>query len=587
MSMYFSIIKQDPTKRLNKLLAIVVMITLLQLPLFAQDVKVSDDIHHVLEKQGSVDCIVVMKAQWKAPSFIKNWGKVEKTEFVYDNLQLFAEQSQKSLQDFLTGETIVFRSYSVFNGIATTLTSNQIEKLITREDISHILYNEWHKNDLGKNAGGQLIPIEWGIEKINADLVWEMGYEGDGVVIAGQDTGYDFDNPLITEMYRGYNIGGYDHNYHWHDAIHGPIPAESGDNPCGFDSKIPCDDHNHGTHTMGTMVGQDSENGIGVAPKAQWIGCRNMDQGNGRPETYIECFEWFLAPTDLNGNFPNPSMAPHIINNSWGCPESENCNPNNWIFMETVINNLVDAGIMVVVSSGNDGSLGCESINRPPSMFENSFVVGASDIEDNVPTFSSKGLVTNDNSFLLKPDVVAPGVQVRSITLNGFGSWNGTSMAGPHVVGTAALLINANPELAGQVEAISEILRETAIPITDTLNCNGISGETIPNPIAGYGRINALAAVEKALLWEPESIESNPDNDFVVTPNPSDGKFTVKSNIFGSNALFTLYDAKGSTILQENIYTRLQNFEIELPTGIYFYTIVNGENMINGKLLMN
>ena len=78
---------------------------------------------------------------------------------------------------------------------------------------------------------------------------------------------------------------------------------------------------------MGTMVGSDSSNLIGVAPAAQWMACRNMERGNGQLSTYLECFEWFLAPTDLNGENANPDKAPHVINNSWYCSPEEDVIP--------------------------------------------------------------------------------------------------------------------------------------------------------------------------------------------------------------------------------------------------------------------
>ena len=146
------------------------------------------------------------------------------------------------------------------------------------------------------------------------------GYTGQGAVIAGQDTGYQWDHPALKDQYRGWNGSAADHNYNWHDAIHATGSS------CGADSPCPCDDNDHGTHTMGTMVGDDGgANQIGMAPGARWIGCRNMNAGVGTPTTYIECFEWFIAPTDLAGQNPNPAMAPDVINNSWGCPESEGC----------------------------------------------------------------------------------------------------------------------------------------------------------------------------------------------------------------------------------------------------------------------
>ena len=79
-------------------------------------------------------------------------------------------------------------------------------------------------------------------------------------------------------------------------------PSTSMGNPCGNDPPAPCDDNGHGTHTIGTAIGDGgAENQIGMAQRARWIGCRNMNQGNGTPATYIECMEFFLAPYPVSG----------------------------------------------------------------------------------------------------------------------------------------------------------------------------------------------------------------------------------------------------------------------------------------------
>ena len=95
------------------------------------------------------------------------------------------------------------------------------------------------------------------------------------------------------------------------------------------DRAVPIDDHDHGTHTTGTMIGDDGGSNLtGVAPGAKWIGCRNMNAGNGQPSTYIACMEYFLAPWPHGGDPETdgrPEYSPHIINNSWGCPPSEGC----------------------------------------------------------------------------------------------------------------------------------------------------------------------------------------------------------------------------------------------------------------------
>ena len=126
-----------------------------------------------------------------------------------------------------------------------------------------------------------------------------------GIVVGGQDTGYDWDHPALQGKYRGWNGAAADHDYNWHDAIHYRR------RDCGADSLVPCDDHGHGTHTMGTMVGDDgARNQIGVAPGAKWIGCRNMNEGDGTPATYRECFQWFIAPTNLANQNPDPDEGP-------------------------------------------------------------------------------------------------------------------------------------------------------------------------------------------------------------------------------------------------------------------------------------
>lgn len=340
--------------------------------------------------------------------------------------------------------------------------------------------------------------VEWGVARVNAPALWALGFRGQGVVVGGQDTGYRWDHPALIKAYRGWNGFSANHDYHWHDAIRSLLAP--GSNPCGLNLAAPCDDHNHGSHTMGTAVGDDGlGNQIGVAPEAKWIGCRNMERGVGTPSTYLECFQWFLAPTDLSGNNPQPALAPHVINNSWACPPSEGCTLPS--VLEEAVNNVRAAGILVVSAAGNSGSA-CGTVQHPPAIYQASLSVGATDTSDQIASFSSRGPVNVDGSGRLKPDVSAPGVAIRSaLRHGGYGVASGTSMAAPHVAGVAALLMSAKPRLKGDPERVERLLKQSAVPKTATQDCGQYPGAQVPNAVYGYGIIDAWAAWQIAQSW--------------------------------------------------------------------------------------
>ncbi len=543
-----------------------------------------------------VDCIIVLQDQLDMYGKTTGMTKDRKAAYVFQSLKNHASKSQEEIKAYLTKNTIKFHSFNVFNGLQAYLTRVQAEYIVANFEVESIVYNEPSQvSDISKTKEDESRTIaEWGILQIKADSVWQLGFEGSDVVVGGQDTGYDFDNSLIVKKYRGYGAEEFDHNYNWHDAIdtvnvlNGDTINDPSVNPCGFLSDEPCDDHGHGTHTMGTMVGQDSINDIGVAPKASWIGCRNMDRGWGKPSTYTECFEWFLAPTDLEGLNPDPTKAPHVIANSWGCPPQEGCNASNWMFMETVVNNLSAAGTVVVVSAGNAGNAGCGSVSNPAAIFENSFAVGASNSEDNKAGFSSIGPVVVDSSFRVKPDVVAPGVGVRSIYLNEeFRTWNGTSMAGPHVAGAVALIINANPNLAGQVDVIKEILRSTAVPLIDSTECFMNDALEVPNFYYGHGRIDVLAAVKVALdmISAVEIVLEN--QELKVFPNPNSGSFSIESVEGKKIDQIMIMDMTGRVV--DYSRSKITNGTVQissLNSGFYIYSVKMGDSVVSGKVVV-
>jgi subtilisin family serine protease len=128
------------------------------------------------------------------------------------------------------------------------------------------------------------------------------------------------------------------------------------------------------------------------------------------------------------------------------------------------------------------------------------FSVGAINRLGRLATFSSRGPVTADGSGRVKPDIVAPGVEVySSLPGDTYGQESGTSMAGPHVVGVVALMWSANPKLIGKIEATEQILRETAQPV-NVANEKIVCGDpnATPNDLVGYGIVDAYAAVKRA-----------------------------------------------------------------------------------------
>jgi serine protease AprX len=247
--------------------------------------------------------------------------------FVYNTLSQHAARTQAGLQAFLTARGASYQSFWAANMIVATAGRSLVESLAARADVARIDSNKparWIEKP--EVANFEVTPpgpndpnaAEWGVNNVNAPSVWALGYRGQGIVVGDLDTGMRWTHNALKPKYRGWNGTAADHNFNWHDAIH------SGGGVCGPDTVEPCDDSGHGTHTAGTTVGDDgSGNQVGVAPGAKWIGCRNMNEGNGTPATYTECFQFMIAPTDLAGNNANPTLRPHVLNNSWGCPVSE------------------------------------------------------------------------------------------------------------------------------------------------------------------------------------------------------------------------------------------------------------------------
>jgi serine protease AprX len=460
---------------------------------------------------AEAEILVVLRTQADLSRADSLTTKEAKGRHVYEALRSVAEASQRHLRAALEAQQVEYQSFYLVNALKVRGGSALVQSLATRQDVARIVPNPRVRGipeDTFMPLAADSLPqgIEANISRIHADDVWALGHTGHGVVVAGQDTGYDWDHPALKTQYRGWDGDTADHDYNWHDAIH------SGGGVCGADSPAPCDDYSHGTHTMGTIVGDDGEgHQIGVAPGAQWISCRNMDQGYGTPATYMECFEFFLAPYPVGGtpDDGDPNLAPHVVNNSWSCPPSEGCDAAS---LEAAVEALRQAGIVVAVSAGNYGGSdtdGCSSVLYPTAIYTQSFTVGGfNHRDDSIYNGSSRGPVTYGGETYTKPDISAPAVGVNScVPGGGYSTKTGTSMAAPHVAGAVALLLSASPAYAGDVDAIEEILTRTAEPRTSTQGCGGDRPDEVPNNEWGWGMLDAWAAVEEATVgWLQGSV---------------------------------------------------------------------------------
>ncbi len=444
--------------------------------------KIKPQLAQQLETKGAASFWVrFAQADLSSASTIKDWN--ERGQAVYDALTAAADSSQKEAIALLEDEGATYKAFYGTNAIRV---SGGDEALVDQLAGLSAVQSLWPTREysLEKPIKGkdlkEVNAVEWGIANINADDVWDQfGATGEGITVASIDTGVQFDHPALVNHYRGNNGDGtFDHNYNWFDAA-------------GSCATAPCDLNDHGTHTMGTMVGDDGgANQIGVAPGAKWIaanGCCPTD------EALISSGEWMLAPTDLEGENPDITKRPNIVNNSWGSQV-----PSNDPFMEDIQEAWASSGIFGTWSNGNSGPA-CQTSGSPGSRILN-YSVGAYDVSNAIAGFSGRGAGQDGE---LKPNISAPGVNVRSsLPGNTYGAFNGTSMAAPHLAGTVALLWSAAPSLLGEIDETRALLDGTAVD-SDATTCGGSADD---NNVFGEGRLDALALINAAPVGDTGEI---------------------------------------------------------------------------------
>jgi hypothetical protein len=450
--------------------------------------KIGAELLAKFQADGQADFIVRFTEQVDlAPAFSMGWE--ERGVYVVNALTDAAGRSQATAKSLLEARGLSYRTFIAGNELYVW--NGNLEaasELASLPDVDHIRETRvfyidpvettnkqlrdirWAGDLLSMNAEQTASPdaLAWGIQYTNADQFWTaFGIQGDNILVANIDTGVQWNHPALDQAYRC----GADPS--------DPACWEDPSNICGGSA---CDNNGHGTHTMGTMVGDDDPSltwQAGMAPNSQWIACKGCESNSCSDFALNTCADWILQPDG------DPANRPHIVNNSWGGGGGD-----PWYMVK--VNAWRAAGTFPAFSAGNAGSA-CNTLGSPGD-YQESFSSAAVDSGGNVASFSSRGPSAYGHDPYTKPNISAPGVSVcSSVPTNAWScGYSGTSMASPHSAGAVALLWSCNPGLIGQMDLTFQALQNTAAA-TPAGNC-GAPPDGEGNYTYGYGYLDVLAA---------------------------------------------------------------------------------------------
>jgi len=562
----------------RRLLLLLALVPGLFTTIFAQP-EISTRLHREMQNRGTdeyIKAIIFLKDQvdieaLDAKLYASKATPQERAFIVITTLQEKANSTQKNLLAYFEQKkseraVFSFQNFWVINAIAIQAKKSVFEELIKSSDISAMDLDVETYLDAPKALRSGDEPegkesVEPGLRIINAHLLWQMGITGNGVIVMGEDTGVRHTHVAIAARWRGNFAPA---NQAWFDPAGG--------------TTTPSDCDGHGTHTVGTMVGRSAAGDtVGVAPDAQWIAAKTICSGNS-VSNHIAAFQWAMNP---DGNAGTITDMPAAINNSWYEPSTVNeCNGE----FRNLFNAVEAAGIAIVFSAGNSGP-NASTITMPKNINTdevNVLAVGAIDgaqwlngSSNPIASFSSRGPSTcgGTGSLLIKPEVSAPGVNVRSSYGSGDNSYSnldGTSMAAPHVAGAVALLKSAFPSLTGH--QIKMALYETARDL-------GAAGE---DNNYGRGLIDVYAAYN--LLASGPGYPSNPvpengATNVPLTASPTvswlNPEGTTKATLYFSTDMNAVATMNGSAVVKTGSLFNNYQSPAPLTFGTTYYWRVN------------
>ncbi|MBI4862616.1 MAG: S8 family serine peptidase [Candidatus Riflebacteria bacterium] len=385
------------------------------------------------------------------------------------HFQARAAQLQQSVLALIrsrVGAKSEVKSLWINNSVALRASRELIEEIAKRSDVAAIFADETvhlekprvepiprreaQAIERGAKAPGDTAEWTYGLMKVKVPEVRQVyKLSGAGVKVGIIDTGIDATHPDL----KGKVIV-------WKDFVNG--------------KPDPYDDQGHGTHCAGTIAGSSTSGlNIGIAPDAKLIVAKVFtSSGSAETSTILAAMQWMADP---DGN-PATNDQPALCSNSWGG------GPGRKTYLEAT-QKWLSVGVFPCFAAGNSGP-GAGTVGTPGGYLE-AFAVGATDVDDKIADFSSRGPATWDEYTLTKPDISAPGKSVTSAKAGGgYVAMSGTSMATPHMSGILALLHQANPAMT--ITQARDILERTSQDLGDAGKDNTY----------GSGRADALAAAQ-------------------------------------------------------------------------------------------